>query len=154
MSRWLPLGFFLGLAVLLGAGVLMNACATSTNCRLELSVTRLLPALLKAIVAASAAGEAAEPEVRKNSLGALNNLLLDVPLLGVPVVAVGKHEGVQRLDLALDLSYIGFKCPDGLLLHIDLLAGARDLVGNDLFQPRLRAQHLLHRAPEIGRAHV
>lgn len=30
MSRWLPLGFFLGLAVLLGAGVLMNAGKTAT----------------------------------------------------------------------------------------------------------------------------
>ena len=64
------------------AGVLMNICATSLSCRTELAVTRLLPALLKAIVDAGeklASGDIKgfEPEVRKNSLGALNNLLLD-----------------------------------------------------------------------------
>jgi hypothetical protein len=60
-------------------GVLMNVCATSALCRSELSVTRLLPALLKAIVAAdvAAAEGIEEPEVRKNALGALNNLMLD-----------------------------------------------------------------------------
>ena len=38
------------------AGVLMNICATSLSCRTELAVTRLLPALLKAIVDAMRLG--------------------------------------------------------------------------------------------------
>lgn len=78
------------------AGVLMNVCATSPRCRSELVVTGLLPQLLRAIAIAHAAAPAAAPagadaaaaaaedplaygelEVRKNALGALNNLLLD-----------------------------------------------------------------------------
>ena len=52
------------------AGVLMNVCATSPSCRLELSIMQLLPALLK-VIADGQASEAGEPEVRKNALGAL-----------------------------------------------------------------------------------
>ena len=75
------------------AGVLMNVCATSELCRKELVVTGLLPQLLHSIALAHAAAPAAAPaaaapaaaapaavgelEVRKNALGALNNLLLD-----------------------------------------------------------------------------
>jgi hypothetical protein len=79
------------------AGVLMNVCATSTKCRSELIVTGLLPQLLRAIAIAHAAAPAPAPagveaaagggtddeaaaygelEVRRNALGALNNLLL------------------------------------------------------------------------------
>lgn len=60
------------------AGVLMNVCATSESGRAELSVTQLLPALLKVIASSVATSDNPdEPEVRKNSLGALNNLMLD-----------------------------------------------------------------------------
>ena len=59
------------------AGVLMNVTATSLACRAELSVTGLLPQLLRAISTSVPEAGAAEPEVRKNALGALNNLMLD-----------------------------------------------------------------------------
>ena len=62
------------------SGVLMNVCATSPTCRSELSVTGLLPALLKAITESASAEEGASDAVadlRKNALGALNNLMLD-----------------------------------------------------------------------------
>ena len=60
------------------AGVLMNVNATSTRCRSELAYSGLLKQLLDQIVAAGAYDSATfEPEVRKNALGALNNLMLD-----------------------------------------------------------------------------
>ena len=59
------------------AGVLMNVCATSPLCRSELAMSGLMPALLQQIVAAGEEPTDGEPEVRKNALGALNNLMLD-----------------------------------------------------------------------------
>ena len=51
------------------AGVLMNVCATSEACRMELSITRLLPALL------SAMSETQSPKQQKRVLMVLSFLV-------------------------------------------------------------------------------
>ena len=56
------------------AGVLMNCCATSVRCREQLSARGLLGVVLPLLERAM---DAQEKEVLKNSLGTLNNLLLD-----------------------------------------------------------------------------
>ena len=80
-------------------GVLMNACAASDSCRAELSVTGLLPQLLRAIAAPieDGAADAAE-EVRKNALGALNNLVLDRDA----ALALRSEGGIEVLFRLLD----------------------------------------------------
>ena len=70
------------------AGVLMNVCATSSRCRSELAYSGLLRQLLDQIVASTATDAImGEAEVRKNALGALNNLMLDAQAAAVATLA-------------------------------------------------------------------